>query len=224
MKRAAALALATLLAACGSKPQAPEWRMNAHGALERYEASFLAGEQRAAEADFLRARRELAATGQASLVARAELTRCALQVASLVFEPCGAFEPLRPDAGDAERAYAAYLAGDRVASPDLLPPQHRAVAAGTGTGDALAGIKDPLARLVAAGVLVRSGRGAPQVLQQAADTASAQGWRRPLLAWLCAQLQMAEKGGDTQAAERLRRRIALASTEPPSVAPTASGR
>jgi len=89
MKRAAALALATLLAACGSKPQAPEWRMNAHGALERYEASFLAGEQRAAEADFLRARRELAATGQASLVARAELTRCALQVASLVFEPCG---------------------------------------------------------------------------------------------------------------------------------------
>jgi hypothetical protein len=223
MKCRAALVLAALLAGCGSKPQAPEWQMNAHGALQRYEASFLAGEQRAADADFLRARRELAATGQASLVARAELTRCALQVASLVFEPCAAFEPLRPDAGDAERAYAAYLAGERVA-PGLLPPQHRGVAAGNASADALAGIKDPLSRLVAAGVLVRSGRGSPAVLQQAADTASAQGWRRPLLAWLGAQLQLAEKGGDTQSAERLRRRIALASAGPPSAAPTASGR
>ena len=41
---------------------------------------------------------------------RAELLRCAVQVASLVFEPCPGFEPLRQDAPAAERAYAAYLA------------------------------------------------------------------------------------------------------------------
>jgi hypothetical protein len=41
------------------------------------------------------------------------------------------------------------------------------------------------------------------------DTASAQGWRRPLLAWLNVQAQRAEQGGDSEEAARLRRRIAL---------------
>jgi len=62
---------------------------------------------------------------------------------------------------------------------------------------------------VAAGVMFRAGRASPAVLQQAVDTASSQGWRRPLLAWLGVQLQLAEKGGDLASAERLRRRIAL---------------
>ena len=39
-------------------------------------------------------------------------------------------------------------------------------------------------RLVAAGVLLQTGRADPGVIAQAVDTASAQGWRRPLLAWL----------------------------------------
>ena len=209
MKRLS-IALATfLLAACAGKPPAPEWQGGAHGDLQRYEQAFLAGQTRAADADFLRARRQLAATGQAALVARAELTRCALQVASLAFDPCTGFEALRADAPPAEAAYADYLAG-RLAPPQvaLLPAQHRAVAGG-GEGAALAAVKDPLSRLVAAGVLLRTGRASPEVLRIAADTASAQGWRRPLLAWLGAQLRRAEQAGATAEAERLRRRLAL---------------
>jgi hypothetical protein len=59
-------------------------------------------------------------------------------------------------------------------------------------------------------VLVRANRGSPQVLATAADTASQQGWRRPLLAWLGAQLRLAEQSGATQEAQVLRRRIELA--------------
>ena len=207
------LAVSVVLAACGSKPPAPDWQVGARGALDRYEQAWLVGETRAADAEFARARRELAATAQASLVARVELTRCALQVASLVFEPCAGFEPLRVDAQPPELAYADYLQGARV-SPALLPAQHRAVAGGAGDAKAVEAIGDPLARLVAAGVLMRSGRGSPQLMQLAADTASAQGWRRPLLAWLGAQLQLAEQRGAQDEAARLRRRIALAA--PPS--------
>lgn len=214
MKRAAlsaagpALLALLLLAACGNQPRAPDWQVNAHGALERFEQAWLAGQPRAAEAEFQRARRELAATGQAALVARAELTRCALQVASLAFEPCAGFEALREDASAAERAYADYLQAARV-PPDLLPPQHRAVAGGNADLQAVGAIADPLARLVAAGVVMRAGRGSPQLMQLAADTASAQGWRRPLLAWLGAQLKLAEQGGAPDEAARLRRRMAL---------------
>ena len=48
-------------------------------------------------AEFERARSELASTGQPGMVARAELTRCAVQVASLVFDACTGFDAIRRD-------------------------------------------------------------------------------------------------------------------------------
>jgi hypothetical protein len=200
-----------LLGGCGNKPRAPDWQMNAHDSLERYASAYLGGRDRAASSEFERARDALQSTGQPGLVARAELTRCAVRVASLVMDPCDGFERLRADSPAAERAYADYLAG-RISPADvaLLPPQHRAVATGQGGAAAIQAIEDPLSRLVAAGVLFRTGRAAPQVLALAGDTASAQGWRRPLLAWLGVQAQRAEQAGATEEAQRLRRRMALA--------------
>ncbi|GAC1528721.1 MAG: hypothetical protein NVS2B4_06770 [Ramlibacter sp.] len=209
MKQLVWSALVLLVAACGSKPQAPDWQVDAHGTLLRYEQAYLGGQARAADAEFARARGDLAATGQAWLVARAELTRCAVQVASLVLEPCAGFEPLRADAGPVERAYADYLQG-AAGDPALLPAQHRSVSAGRANAAALAQIADPLSRLVAAGVVMRSGQADSQVVQVAVDTASAQGWRRPLLAWLGVQRTLALQRGATDEAERLQRRIALA--------------
>jgi hypothetical protein len=72
---------------------------------------------------------------------------------------------------------------------------------------AVKGIDDPLSRLVAAGVLFQSGKANPALLSLAVETASAQGWRRPMLAWLGAQRMGAEKAGDANAEERLRRQI-----------------
>jgi hypothetical protein len=216
MKYLSALAITCLLlAGCGSKPRAPDWQMNAHDGLERYVKAYLGGKARVEVSEFERARDELESTGQPGLVARAELTRCAVRVASLVMDPCEGFERLRADSPAAERAYADYLSG-LIAPPDvlLLPAQHRAVAAGQGDAAAVQAIEDPLSRLVAAGVLFRTGRASPQVLTIAGDTASAQGWRRPLLAWLGVQAQRAEQAGAMEEAQRLRRRIALAAGEP----------
>ena len=210
MTRLPALLLALLVAACGSKTRAPDWQLEAHGSLERYVKAFMAADTRVEASEFTRAREQLTRTGEAGLVARAELTRCALRVASLVVEPCVGFDALRPDAPAAERAYADYLAG-RALPPDaaLLPPAHRAIAAAGADAGAVRAIDDPVARLVAAGVLFKTGRGNPDVLQIAVDTASAQGWRRPLLAWLGAQARRAELAGARDEAERLRRRMAL---------------
>lgn len=204
--------LALALAGCASRPPAPEWELNAHGAMARYEQAYLSGADRAADAEFTRARSALASTGQPQLVARAELVRCALQVASLAPAACDGFEALRADAAEAEMAYAAYLTGAALSAAQVaqLPPAHRAMA-GTDAPQRLAGIEDPLSRLVAVGVMVRSGRGSPEVLRIAAETASQQGWRRPLLAWLGAQARLAEEAGQEQEAQRLRRRMHLVS-------------
>ena len=215
MKSAVSLALvAALLGACASGPLVPDWESNAKTAMDHAVAAYLTGDTRLAASDFERARSEIARTGRIDLLGRAELVRCAAQVASLVFEPCKAFEKLRPDSAAPERAYADYLAG-RVQPQDiaLLPPQHHAVASATLSVDnavaALRAIEDPLSRLVAIGVLFQSGRANPTAIVLAADTASAQGWRRPLLAWLKVQLALAEKAGDTGDAAQLRRRIAV---------------
>jgi hypothetical protein len=202
--------LALLLTACAGTAPPPDWQLNAKGAMERALQAYLQGNSRVEAVEFARARAELARTGQADVLARAELTRCAARVASLVFEPCAGFDALAQDASAAERAYANYLAG-KVTPQDvaLLPEQHRAVATASAPATAVAGIADPLARLIAAGVLMQSARAEPAVMALSADTASAQGWSRPLLAWLNVQVMRAEAAGQADEVARLRRRIGL---------------
>lgn len=206
-------ALAAFLGACGSRPPVPDWQLNAQGAAQRATEAYLSGNARVERLEWERARAEVARTGRPDLLARLALMRCAAQVASLALQPpvCEGFEALRADAPAPERAYAAYLAGRAgPAEAALLPETQRAVlAAGVDPGAAVAAISDPLARIVAAGALLQAGRAGPTVMAQATDTASAQGWRRPLLAWLLAQAQRAEQVGNQEEAARLRRRMAV---------------
>lgn len=207
--RLAALGCALLLAGCSSKPPVPDWQMNAQAAASKATEAYLSGKARVEQLEWERAHAEVARTGRVDLVARLELMRCAAQVASLEVGPCERFEGLRPDAAAPERAYADYLAG-RV-SPQQLPllPEAQRKVAASGDAATLAAIEDPLSRLVAAGVLFQTGRASPAVMAAATDTASAQGWRRPLLAWLLLQAQRAEAAGDAEAAAALRRRVGI---------------
>ncbi|MDX8124200.1 hypothetical protein SKZ59_20715 [Janthinobacterium sp. GMG2] len=207
-----ALALTTL-AACSSGPPVPDWKMNAQSSVERFQAAYLNGNALVEQTEFRRARSQVAGTGKLELVARIELLRCAARVATLAFEDCAGFDALQADATDADRAYAAYLAGKaQAADAALLPEAQRAAASAssdTGAASAVAAIKDPLSQLVAAGVLLRSGHATPELLDTAVATASDQGWRRPLLAWLGVQRLRAEQAGDAQAAQRIARRMAI---------------
>src|SRR5438132_11773524 len=132
----AAIALVALLIGCSDNPPVPDWQQNSFDALQAFRQLYLAGDTKAAEVEFTHARAELTATGRADLVARAELVRCAARVASLVLEPCSGFEALRDGAGPEELAYADYLEGRAQRAPG----------------------NEPLARLVAFGVLFRRRR------------------------------------------------------------------
>jgi hypothetical protein len=234
MKKIALLIPTLLLAACGNNPPVPDWQMNAQSSIERSTAAYMSGNARIEEAEYKRAREALASTGKVDLIIRAELIRCAAHAAALAYDDCPGYAKLAQDASPADRAYAAYLAG-RATTADaaLLPEQHKAVAtaiasagagalpvaaAGAAGSDAAASaaqaIADPLSKLVASGVLLRAGKASPQTLADAVDIASAQGWRRPLLAWLGVQAMRAEKSGDDAEAQRIKRRIALVGDKP----------
>ena len=64
-------------------------------------------------------------------------------------------------------------------------------------------------RLLAAAVLLRAGAASPELLQLGVDTASAQGWNRPLMAWLLLQVKAAEQAGDGASAAAIQRRLDL---------------
>jgi len=205
-KRLLAVFLGLVLTACASHPVPPDWQAGAYSGLNSYTSDYLSGNSRMADIEYARARSELASTGRFERVARAELVRCAVQVASLELNDCPGFAALAADAGAAEQAYADFLAGKTV-DAKLLPPHYRAIV--EGRKDALLTVEAPLARLIGAGVLMRSSRLLASDIDIAVNTASDQGWRRALLAWLDVQAEYAQRNGDTALAELARRRIEL---------------
>ncbi|CAB5711661.1 Uncharacterised protein [Delftia tsuruhatensis] len=214
-KTGCAGALALLLCACGGQPPAPDWALNAESAARRASSAYLQGRQRVQAMEWDKARAEVAATGRTDLAARLELMRCAAQVASLEWDDCPAYQALARDAAPAEAAYARYLAGrSQPADVPLLPESQRPVAQAliaspAGAAVVVQSIGEPLPRLVAAAVVMRAGQATPQLLEQGVDTASAQGWSRPAMAWLLLQAKAWDQAGRTQEADAARRRLSL---------------
>jgi len=179
--------IALLVAGCGGGPQPADWQLNAVQAMQAFERLYFAGQTQSAEREFQEAKTQIARTGRADLMARAELRRCAVRAAALEFDDCPGFERLRGEAGKEELAYREYLKGR----------------------GSFKGSEEPISRLVAAAVDMKKGNINPARINAAVDTASAQGWRRPLLAWLGVQLKRAEAAGDGETAARLKRRMEL---------------
>ncbi|GAB4087511.1 hypothetical protein [Hydrogenophaga soli] len=225
------------LVACSHQPPTPEWALAARDGTERGNLAHLSGQTRVANTEWQRARQAAASTGDPLAMARVALAQCAAQVASLQLspepEPCTRADVwLQAQPSAALAAYRRYLQGRVAHAADvaLLPAAHQATApwllAAPQAGaegarersaspalddarwaDALRAMPDPLSRLVAAAVAWRSGQAGPAVMAEAAATASAQGWSRPLLAWLGLHAQWAERAGDAALALRLRQRM-----------------
>ncbi|MDO4705057.1 MAG: hypothetical protein Q4A98_02390 [Comamonadaceae bacterium] len=212
--------LAVSLAACSSAPPAKPWQVRSLAASELAEAAWLDGAERVAAHEWDKARQQIARTGQPQALAQLELRRCAVLAASLDWQPCAAFGPLAPASGEAARAYAAYLQGQHLGSAQrgLLPPAQQGPAA-LDAVDAravatLQAVPEPLSRLLAIALLARrSGQMPPELMQLAIDTASEQGWRRPLLAWLLRQQSHAQTHGLADLLEQTRLRLAIVQGE-----------
>ncbi len=227
LKKAAA-SLLVLLSACSSTAPPPTWQANAFGSLETYTKAYLSGHQALSLDAFKQARLEVAQTGRPDLMARLELTRCALEVASLIKTDCPGFQSLAIDARADDKSYAAFLNGQwQGLAAQNLPLQYRdfftlasapgtpaASDAGKAAPSPLLKINNPLSQLVAAGILQIRGQLTTQDIAVATEAASAQGWRRPLLAWLGLQLQAAKARGDAAQAARIERRLSLLTQQP----------
>lgn len=214
MKRLLALAALTLLAACGSGgPPPPDWKTDAADLIERYAKHALRGENTLAERYFQQAVAATGGAGRVAETARLWLARCAVRRAMLIDDACAEYADLAAvETTPADRAYFRFVTLDwNGLDPALLPAQHRALAGAPADKRHYvpARVEDPLARLLEASLLVMRREADTNTLALAVDTASAQGWRQPLLTYLKLQLAQAEAAAQTDASARLARRIQL---------------
>ena len=210
------LALVTLIAltACGSGgPPPPDWKTDAADLIERYKKHALLGENTLAERYFQQALLATGGAGRVADTARLWLVRCATRRAMLIDDACTEYADLaRIESNAADQAYYQFLTLHWEASDvSLLPKHHRdLVAAAPGSRPALlAKVEDPLARLIDASLLVMRQEADDATLTIAAETASSQGWRQPLLTYLKLQEKQAATRGNNADQLRLARRIQL---------------
>ncbi len=205
MKRLSLFFIAGWLSACANHAPPPDWLLKADAARQAHARYWLEGRDKLASGQLALAREAVSRTGDASVMARIELHACAVRRAALDLSVCSGFESLSGDASQSERIYGNYLAG-QLSNGDLegLPETQRQV---WRNPTMLKEIADPLSRLVAAGVLFQAGRLAPDGIAVAIDTASAQGWRRALLAWLSLDLERRRRAGDSEGTAAVERRI-----------------
>ena len=211
------LFLLLLLTGCGAKP-APLWIAAGHKQLETFKQDFLTGcAQRSAEIHFRNAVEEIKKGGDTDLLGKAWLTRMALQIAVLREPEEGDY--LKIEAAEvvpANRNFYLFLKGDAAAlDVSLLPESYRPFWAALRSGDAakaagaITAIDDPLSRLIASGLAVRHRLETEVILRTAVETASRNGWKMALLAWLERLKSFHEAAGDAEKASAIRSRIDL---------------
>jgi hypothetical protein len=203
-----------MLVSCGGGPKVPDWKKDSASLIEKYKKAELKGENLRAEHYFQQALDAAGSAGKLGETARLHLVRCATRQASLDFEACNGYRDHARFGTDPEdEHYYLFLTNqwDRLDS-GKLPAQYRAfVKSGdpAKTPAALQGISDPLSRLIALSLVVARKQADDAVLNLAADTASEQGWRKPLLVYLKLLEGRAAMRDDKDGLQKIRARIRL---------------
>jgi hypothetical protein len=213
MKRLLACTCLILLAACGGKPPPPDWKADAADLIERYQKHELRGENLLAERYFKQAVAATASAGRVAETARLWLGRGAVRRASLDDDDCSEYlELAQTETSAADRTYYRFVTLDwnGIDTSALPRPYAAVVAAAPDRRTAPVGaIEHPLSRLLAASLVVQRGEADDALLALATETASAEGWTRPLLVYLKLQHKRATGRGDTAALAALDARIRL---------------
>jgi predicted small lipoprotein YifL len=213
MKKLFLAACLILLAGCGGKTPPPDWKVDSADLIERYKKHELRGENILAERYFQQAVNAAGSAGQVAETARLWLVRCAVRRASLDDDDCSEYVELaKLETTDEDRAYYQFITLDwNGVEASRLPKHYAALLAGPADKRLaqVAAIDAPLSRLLAASLVVQRGEADDALLALATETASAEGWKRPLLVYLKLAEKRASQREDAATLADIQARIRL---------------
>jgi hypothetical protein len=209
--------LMVFLMNCGGSPSIPDWTYVSFNHLEDFKKAYLEGKTEVAALHFQRAVAEIKKSGDLNLLAKAYLTRYAVQAALVESFPDDDFLKIQTaEANPANAVFYALLKGNfSQADRDLLPPQYSRTVADilAARRDSIAAdvrqIEVPLSRLVMTGLLVRYGYESTELLNGAVETASRQGWKKALLVYLERLHAFYRERQEGEKADKIKQRILL---------------
>ena len=216
MKRIFPLVCCLLILACGSK-SIPDWQALGAKQLHGFKQAALEGKADLAVQHFRKAVAEVKKSGDLEMLARVYLTRCAVQAALL--EPLDDREYLeiaavlpQPD----NQAFFTMLKGDPAGVEiGCLPPRYQGFLKAwqrndpSSTRAEIDQMDDPLAVLIATGLLVKAQQYEAETLNQAVEVSSRNGWKKALLTYLDVQQAYYGRSGDHARSELIRRKMDL---------------
>lgn len=213
MKKLLLTACLILLAGCGGKTPPPDWKVDSADLIERYQKHELRGENILADRYFQQAVHAAGSAGQVAETARLWLVRCAVRRASLDDDDCSEYVELAKfGTTEEDRAYYQFITLDwSGVDASRLPKHYAALVAGAADKRhaQVAAIDAPLSRLLAASLVVKRGEADDALLSLATETASAEGWKRPLLVYLKLAEKRASERQDDAALAAIQARIRL---------------
>jgi len=216
MKKYFVISILFFLYACGSQP-VPQWKDTAYRQLTDYKANFLADKEDETEPHFVKAKKAISSSNDLNLLAVLYLTKYALHTAALEnFDDNDFIRINKLQPNEANQSYSDFLKGNfSFLDKSKLPANYQRLMPMIAHKDLpaaaryIATIDDPLTRLIACGVWVKYLPHDENLLQLAVNTAAAQGWRKPLWAYLGKLQKYYLERQETTKADQIRERLEL---------------
>ncbi|OPY88665.1 MAG: hypothetical protein A4E71_00324 [Smithella sp. PtaU1.Bin162] len=211
------ITLIAFICACGSSQPIPQWKDTSFRQLETYKVNFLTDQEDATEPHFAKAKKAASSNNNLLLLSTVYLTKYALHTAALEEFDDSDFlrmEKLHPHA--ANRAYYNLLKGDfHAVEVKLLPPIYSKLLPFmaqknlSAANREFASMNDSLSVLIACGIWVKHLPYDDSIVKLAIDIAAANGWRRPLWAYLTTLQQYYLDHQETTKAQNIKERLEL---------------
>lgn len=209
--------LIAFIVACGSSQPIPQWKDTSFRQLESYKVNFLTDKEDITEPHFAKAKKAASSNNNLNLLATLYLTKYALHTAALEdFDDSDFLRMEKLQFHAANRAYYNLLKGDfQSVDAKLLPSAyHQLLPLLISKNLALAtreiaNISDPLSQLISCGIWIKHLPYDESILQMAIEKAAANGWRRPLWAYLNVLQKYYLDHGETIKALNVKERLEL---------------
>lgn len=200
-----------VVAGCSSQP-APLWQQDGNTSMLNFINAYMEGNDKFSENYYIKLTESLNLTADPDIMIKAPLTKCAMRIALFGDMSCPEAEPyvevikkkdnikyfnfVSGKASDLPSRYKDFIKSPAACSPEVVNMKIKK-------------LDEPLSKIIASSLAFRNNCYDEKTLLNAADAASAEGWKKTVVTYLNVLLKFYEEKGFAEKAEAVAKRIEL---------------